>query len=347
MSRAYAGGSVLRCDRAVTGRLVGAAALALSTSACIGSRTVEVRRFRHEALVWGPSGPHATGPVLPTDRLALEASGSIQPVRASGEPRSSRMTGDAVVEGSGRARVAYGLGGSWEMGFDLDVSHRSLAHPIASDVSTRDVDATWLLRGGPELRGLVAGDRALGVGLLGELQLADLPYRRTIDVRGTTWVYDPPGSPEPTAVYAWQAGFDQQQSVIVPYGRAGMFVTGRASADWDLAGGALVQNVPWFYGTYVDTRGCLSSTTDAGPCTGESTDVVPAFAHRAVGTLFGSAAWSDGPFALVAQGAWHPLGPPALVRATPLSIDLALRWTFDTDRVQVSDDVGVPARGFP
>lgn len=283
--------------------------LASMALAC-ASQTVATRPVIEQvALVPAPSGPHAIGVPLREHRFSVEGAFAFNHVQ-EGRSRQERESGHIVVQGSGRGRVAVGLLDNVEVGFSGEYHGLELGVPIASDTSA-DVlidDDVWRL--GPQLR-VHGGNDRLRVGGLLELEMADVPFARTI--------YDAPS----TDIFRDPADGDTETfRGLIPYARIGFFCTSLLLPQLSVSGGGIVQSQPVFFGYDRD-----DACSDDGACSSRTVDV-EYYEQAPILTLFGSVSFELEPITLIAQLYGHVAGDPRVVEASRAGGELVVRWSM-------------------
>lgn len=322
--------------------LAATALLALTALACAPARTIVTERtIEQVALVPAPSGPHAVGPPLRENGVGLEGAFSFNQVHA-GTSREEGESGHIVVQTSGRGRVALGLSDFAEVGFSGEYHGIGLATPIASDTTSKDLidDDVW--RFGTQLR-IHGGDERFRIGGLLELEMAEVPFARTVTETRTEYIYDnpdpdpdnPASTPrdaEPSDIIRYPTHSETETfNVLMPYARLGFFATSWLAQNLSVTAGGLVQNQPIFFGSERHDGVCFYDQGDirTDDCDGtRRASDVDYFENFAVFTVFGAVALDLEPFTLIAHFYGHLAGDPRTVGASPGGGELVVRWSM-------------------
>ncbi len=312
-------------------------AVSLGVGGCaLTVHSIEIARtVEQNALVPAPTGPRATGPRADDRRWAVELGYSYNPVSASGRSHFEGERGDVVVEHMVRARAAVGLGGVFELGFDLEFGNAAFGKSVAADGRRAGIGQRFG-RGGPSFRALFPMGKRARLGGVLELELASIPFRievyerawettKTVVVAGDPWWIEPSERER----YLGDRLYGGQRSVFVPMVRSGVQLGIDLSPRVMLMLGAIGQNVPTFRGAWRKTIRCVGFDASSPEiCAAAHPVRGPTIEHVAVGTLSAALSVRMGRVIALAQIAGHVLAPDSIRAATPVSLDLGARYQF-------------------
>jgi hypothetical protein len=310
--------------------LAGLAGCALTVDSIEIERTVE-----QNALVPAPTGPRATGPLADRGRPALEVGYSFDPVASSGRSHFQGERGDVVVEHMFRGRVAVGLGEAFELGLHVEVGNARFGHSIAADGQI-DAPGRRFGRVGPSVRVLAPVGGRARLGAVFELELASIPFfvevferawksTTTVAVGHHPWWFDLDRREE----FLGQRTLSNRSSVFVPMVRTGLQLGIDLSPRAMLMLGFVGQNVPSFRGASRQTIRCVGDDAITPErCAAAHPIRGPYLRHELVGTVFAALSVRMGHVVALAQLAGHALASQSIQAATPVSLDLGLRYQF-------------------
>lgn len=271
---------------------------------------------RQAAWIRAPSGPSVTGPMVAARRWAVEASGTTYGVADPEASADGAAPDQWTICARGSARVSYAPREGTELGLSVEGALAAWSAPTAttSALAPPRSDAVYL-GGGLQARQRLLGDARLGLGLLGEFEVASVGYVRTVQST-TSASYSPSGfnldglpsmalPPPRTTTEGPMVG---HALVVTP--RLGLFAAGMLGGV-HLTGGLLAQMQPYVpgrerfstsvqcgdagYAPDSNTVGCLDA-----PRTGDARERSP-ISYGFMATAFVGFAYSLGPLTLFAQ----------------------------------------------
>ena len=280
----------------------------LALTDCVSGTSTTVQHITQSALVPVAMGPRALGPLVAEGRVAVEgalataATADATGSRAEGRPGQFNGTSIAAlrVSGSPHGRVELGLSAEYTSGY--------WSSPAATDLAPDDLHRSDAWRSSAGVRWLFAGDRAGGVGLLGELGVASLPFRRevssetTFTVRGTV---APPGA----ISFGTVASRDTRSLTELTW-QLGLFSTFQVVPNVDVGAGFVAQNQPYVVGAQTATSRCdyLRGQLFAVSCSGTDAAHTARSETDVLGTAFVTAGVTVGRVTFLGQVHAHLFG---------------------------------------
>lgn len=311
------------------------AVVAVAAAACTQTKTVEIEyTVEQTGLVPAPRGPHGAGPVLEAGEVSLEGSYVGATAFSSEKSRYEGATGNVVINHAAAARFAVGLGKA-EIGFDAEMMSTKWGVSVPDDTNADNVDADVMFRLGPQARAYIVGDNAGGLGFLGSLSVASLPYHRAVYQKRylTEWRYDGQPNwwefPEGKRSLLGERTIDQHDVAWYFFFQAGLFGTIGITEDLFVQLGMMFQNQPEFFGTKVLSQTCTQYSNQTSSCSGDDPSDLPPTETEFLGTAFASISYRLGMLVLVGQVFGHPVASDyEMVEHTPFGGDFTVRLVF-------------------
>ena len=298
----------------------------LMVSACIGGPSHTVTHellINQAALVPAPRGAPAAGPLVEAGHVAIEGGYSSNP---QGEDAPGSEPGNVVLRQSATARIAGSFNENVELGFGFDYAHAEWGTARLAPIEIGTSQAGAFFRAGATIRGIVAGDGSLGLGMIADLSVGSIPYRRTAEYE-VRYQENGLGSATPSQQLHHSLREVVERKGYV-FGSLGLFGSFRIASFLHVSPGFVVQNYPIATGTEHQYVICPSWGPSDTYCD-ELDDFgsFDGFSSVLVVTPYLSASVELGPLALVSQ-IYTSVGDYRVSTAAPFGVDASVRFTF-------------------
>ena len=306
--------------------------LVLSSIGCVTpTRSVTYQRtIEQTALVPAPSGPQASGPIIEAGKVAIEGGATLNLSRqGDGNRYKNNDAGNISVDTFMWGRLAGGVIEGVDVGIGFEYGNAKWGSTAyASDTHIDQLQSHHVWRVGPQLRGIFAGDRSLGIGGLVEFDLGTIPYRRTVYEKAFVTEFD--GGVADKTFFLGADLDDGFDSEFYFFARAGLFGAAQIAGFHIILGG-LLQNQPEFFGAKRADLVCTyyEGSAREPSCDGvEDTDDVDSYRSELLVTLYLTLAYELGPVTLILQSFGHVASGGDINRHTMAGFDMGARVSF-------------------